>query len=259
MLHAGLDVGALWTKAVVLADGRIAGRASLPTWEGGDRIAEDVLREALGPLGATIGDVAFTVATGAGKDEAGFAQERATEVVCAARGIRHLVPGAMGVIDLGAESARAVKLDAGGNVVDYIVSDKCASGTGIFLDAIGKVMGVTVEEMGPLSLESTSEVEITSTCVVFAESEVVSQVARRTPTKDILRGIHRSIASRVHSTVMRIRLADDNAAIGGLARNVGIISFLEQMMGRRLTVPADPDLVPALGAALIAAQKGGSP
>jgi predicted CoA-substrate-specific enzyme activase len=137
-------------------------------------------------------------------------------------------------------------------VAEFAKNDKCASGTGIFLDAIGKVMDVPVEEMGPLSLTSRSEVEITSTCVVFAESEVVSQVARQTPREDILRGIHRSIATRIRGTANRVGLGAGSAAIGGLARNVGIVRCLEELMGETILIPDEPQMVTALGAALMA-------
>jgi len=258
VICAGIDVGALWTKALVLEDGETVGFAMLPTWESGVRVAEDALTEALEPLHATLGDLHAVVATGAGKQEVGFARESVTEVVCAARGIRRLQPEARGVLDLGAESSRAVKMDDGGSVLEYALNDKCASGTGIFLDAIAKVMGLTVEQMGPLSLRSARTVEITNTCVVFAESEVVTQVARQTPKEDIIRGIHMAIASRVHGTANRVGLADGTAAIGGLARNVGIVACLEELMGAPLAIPPDPHRVSALGAALIAAEASGA-
>lgn len=256
MISAGIDVGALWTKALVLEDGEVAGFAALPTWESGVRVAEDTLKRALEPLHATPGDMDAIAATGAGKQEVGFAHETVTEVMCAARGARHLRPDVQGVLDLGAESSRAIRLDERGNVLEYARNDKCASGTGIFLDAIAKVMGLTVEQMGPLSLQSEQAVEITNTCVVFAESEVVSQVARQTPKQDIIRGIHGAIASRVHGTANRVGLATGTAAVGGLARNVGIVACLEELMGGKLVIPEEPHRVPALGAALIAAEGG---
>ncbi len=257
MICAGIDVGALWTKALVLEDGETAGFALLPTWESGVRVAEDALKKALEPLRATPGDLHAVVATGAGKKEVGFARESVTEVVCAARGVRHLLPDVQGVLDLGAESSRAVRLDGRGGVLEYALNDKCASGTGIFLDAIAKVMGLEVEQMGPLSLQSERAVEITNTCVVFAESEVVSQVARQTPKQDIVKGIHMAIATRVRQTANRVGLAAGTAVVGGLARNVGIVACLEELMGGDLVVPSEPHRVPALGAALIAADGGG--
>jgi predicted CoA-substrate-specific enzyme activase len=256
MMYAGLDVGALWTKAVVLREGALAGWGVVPTGDSSRKAAEEALKEALKPIGAAIGDLKGVAATGAGKKEVKLAAEQATEIMCAARGAAFLHPEARGVVDMGGESTRAVKLDETGGVVDYALNDKCAAGTGVFLDAMAKVMGVKVEDMGPLSLQSTADVAITSMCVAFAESEVVSQVHRQTPKKDILRGIHRSIATRVFGLVSRAGLEGGSLAIGGLALNPGIVACLEDLMKRKLIVPENPMIVCALGAALIAAGTG---
>jgi predicted CoA-substrate-specific enzyme activase len=258
MITAGLDVGALFTKAVVVDEGSIAGWALAPTGESSGASAEAALEQALSAASVSRESLAAIVATGAGKKEVPFAGGRATEVLCAARGIRFLHPEAAGVIDLGGESTRVAKLDPSGEVVEFALNDKCAAGTGIFLDAMAGVLGIPVEEMGPLSLESSAAVSITSTCVVFAESEVVSQVHRQTPKRDILRGIHKSIAARVFGLANRIGLAADSMAIGGLARNAGIIACLEELMARRIRVPENPQIVSALGAALIASGKAGA-
>jgi predicted CoA-substrate-specific enzyme activase len=259
MINAGLDVGALFTKAVVVAGDSIAGWALAPTGESSARTAEAALLQALSAGGVARGELDSIVATGAGKKEVPFAGGQATEVLCAARGIRFLHPEAGGVIDLGGESTRVAKLDDRGGVVEFALNDKCAAGTGIFLDAMANVLGITVEQMGPLSLESSSAISITSTCVVFAESEVVSQVHRQTPKRDILRGIHKSIAARVFGLVNRIGLAANAMAIGGLARTAGLITCLEELMGRKIRVPENPQIVSALGAALIGAGKGNAP
>jgi predicted CoA-substrate-specific enzyme activase len=257
MTTAGLDVGALFTKAVVVADGSIAGWAVEPTGESIAETAEAVLSQALGAGSVSRGSLEAIAATGAGKKEVPFAGSQATEVLCAARGIRFLHPEAAGVLDLGGESTRVARLDEQGDVLEFALNDKCAAGTGIFLEAMAGVLGIPVEQMGPLSLESSAAVSITSTCVVFAESEVVSQVHRQTPKKDILMGIHRSIASRVFGLANRIGLGAEALAIGGLARNVGIIACLEELMGRKLPVPENPQIVSALGAALLASGNGG--
>jgi predicted CoA-substrate-specific enzyme activase len=257
MVYAGLDIGALWTKAVVVSDGKVLGWGIAPTGDDNTRAAEVTLAKALEGR-ALSRDCGAVLATGAGKGDVRIATDRANEVLCAARGIRALHPHACGVVDIGAESTRVIRLDAKGDIVDYAINDKCASGTGVFLDAMAKVMGVRVEDMGALSLESTADIDIASTCVVFAESEVISQVHRRTPKKDIIKGIHKSIAARVFGMVERTGLEDDNAAIGGLALNIGIISCLEGMMGKKLTVPEHPQIISALGAALIASEGGGS-
>jgi predicted CoA-substrate-specific enzyme activase len=254
MLCAGLDIGSLWTKAVIVRSGSVAGWSMIPSIEGSGA-ARSVLEEALGQAGAGPDDVRAVVATGAGKKEVPFASRQATEVLCAARGIARLHPGVQGVIDMGGESTRVVKIDEQGQVLEYALNDKCAAGTGIFLDAMARAMGVEVSDMGPLSQKSTREVEITSMCVAFAESEVVSLVHNRTPREDILRGIHKSIASRVFGMVTRVGLNGSEGpvmVIGGLAQNVGIVACLEEMMKRSLQVPENPRIVVALGAALIA-------
>ncbi len=258
MITAGLDVGSLFTKAVVVADGSLAGWALAPTGESIGDTAEAALSRALGAGSLPRDSLQAITATGAGKKEVPFAGAQATEVLCAARGIRFLHPEARGLLDLGGESTRAARLDERGGVLEFALNDKCAAGTGIFLDAMAQVLGIPLEQMGPLSLESTAAVSITSTCVVFAESEVVSQVHRQTPKKDILRGIHRSIAARVFGLANRIGLGADTLAIGGLARNTGILACLEELMGCRLRVPENPQLVCALGAALIASGNGGA-
>jgi predicted CoA-substrate-specific enzyme activase len=258
MITAGLDIGALTTKAVVLRDGQIVGASVISTGDSSSDAAQSALQDALKQAGLSDKDIEATAATGAGKREVSFAQEQATDVICAARGIQFLHPEAKGVIDMGGESTRVLKLDDAGKVVDFALNDKCAAGTGVFLDAIGKVMGVAVDEMGPLSLESEADINITSTCVVFAESEVVSQVHRQTPKKDIVRGIHKSIATRVYGLVSRVGLDGNSMAIGGLAKNRGIVACLEELMSDELKVPEHPQVVAALGAALIAAEKGGA-
>jgi len=260
MIAAGLDIGALWTKAVVLRDGVLAGWSMAPSSDDGARAAETALVEALRSLGAAVGDIQAAVATGVGKNEIRLPAKPAAEVLCAALGASSMFPGAAGVIDMGGESTRVVRLDGGGQVADYAVNDKCAAGTGVFLDAMAKAMGVPVEEMGPLSLKSTKQVPITSMCVAFAESEVVTLVHSRTPKEDILMGIHQSIASRIFGLVSRAGLPGNGGstiAVGGLSRNVGILSCLETLMKGTVVVPENPRILSALGAALIASGKGG--
>jgi len=259
VISAGVDVGALWLKAVLLKDGEIVGFQVAPTGlvaaDTADRVLIDLCRRAGLPRDA----LGAVVATGAGRAEIPFATDQASEVVSAARGAPFFHPGVKGVIDLGGESTRIVKLDDAGEVIEFTSNEKCASGTGIFLDAMAKVLGVPIEEMGPVSLESTADVSITSTCVAFAESEVVSQVHRQTPKKDILRGMHRSIASRVFGMVHRVSLQGPIMAIGGLALNIGVVRCLEELLKQTLIVPAQPQIVSATGAAIIASRRGTKP
>ncbi len=257
MLSAGIDIGMLWTKALVMDNNKILGWSASLTGDSCNHTAQETLQNALGSSDLSITDIDFVIATGAGKNDVNFAHDIATDVMCIAKGIKFIYPDSRGVIDMGGESTKVVKLDENGQVVDYAQNDKCAAGTGIFLDAMGKVMGVEVEEMGPLSLKSSTEVNITSMCVVFAESEVVSQVHRQTPKEDILKGIHKSIATRIFGLINRVDLNGNTFAVGGLAQNIGIISCLKEMMNEKLLVPENPQTVSALGAAIIASEKGG--
>jgi len=210
---------------------------------------------ALQAAGLSRSDVKCIVATGIGKKEVPDATDQATEIVCDARGARSYCASAGTVIDIGAESSRVIRCDASGKVVEFVLNDKCAAGTGVFLDAMAKALRVPVPEMGELSLKSTQDVNITAMCVVFAESEVVSQIHRRLPKQDILMGIHRSIATRLYGMVNRVGINKDVVAIGGLARNVGVVRTLEGLMKVEIAVPEHPHFVGALGAALIAAER----
>ncbi len=251
-LTAGVDVGTLTTKAVVMEDDRVLAWALAATGESSRQAAEAVLGEALRKAGRHRGDLNTVAVTGVGKKAVDFVHTEGTEVLCAARGVRFVAPRAMGVIEVGAESSRVLRLDPTGKIVDFALNGKCAAGTGVFLDAMAKLMGVELEEMGPLSLTSTADVNVDATCVVFAESEVISQVHRRTPKADILNGIHKAIAIRVHGMVSKVGIDRDVVAVGGVSLNTGVISCLEKMMRATLIVPELPQIIPALGAALFA-------
>jgi predicted CoA-substrate-specific enzyme activase len=187
-----------------------------------------------------------------GKKEATFVAGQATEVMCDAKGAQYLFPQVRGIIDIGAESCRVIECDQKGNVVDFVLNDKCAAGTGIFLDSMAKALEVKPEEMGELSLKSMQDVNITSMCAVFAESEVVSLIHRKVDKVDILKGIHKSIASRICGLANRLRMEGEIAVLGGVAKNIGVITSLEEILRLKLAVPPNPQIVSALGAAFIA-------
>jgi len=254
VITAGIDIGSLTAKAVILEDGKILSSSLSLTGDSSSEAANRVMEEAIKKAGLSSGSVQYIVSTGAGKKEAAITSEQATEVICDAKGVQFLYPQVGGVIDIGAESCRAIKCNQG-NVVDFALNDKCAAGTGIFLDAMAKALEVKPEEMGELSLKSTQDINITSMCAVFAESEVVSLIHRRVDKVDILKGIHKSVATRVYGLANRIRIEGDTVVIGGIAKNMGLIAFLEEMMKRKVVVPRDPQIVGALGAAIIARER----
>lgn len=257
-LCAGLDVGSLYLKAALLENADLVGSKVAPAGVDSAVATARLLDELLDQTGHSREELQAVVATGAGRGEIPFVTAEINEVVAAARGAPYFRTGIRGVIDLGGESTRIVKLDEEGEIQEYTQNEKCASGTGIFLDAMAKVMELSVEEMGPRSLESSADIDITSTCVAFAESEVVSLVHSQTPMEDILRGMHRSIATRVFGMVHRVDLTAPAMAIGGLALNIGVVRGLEELMGEELYLPAQPQIVSATGAGLIAAEKESS-
>lgn len=256
MITAGIDIGSLYTKAAIIQDGKLISHHVMKTGESSKTAAEISLDNVLAKASISKDMLNGITATGVGKEEADVANgENVTEVTAAARGALFMNPGIRGVIDAGGESTRVLKLDDSGKLIDFALNDKCAAGTGIFLDEMGRLMGVTPDEMGPLSLESAADVDITSMCVVFAESEVVSLVHRQTPKVDIIKGIHKSIAVRIYGMINKIGIGDGSAVTGGLALNTGIVSILEKMMNTKLIIPEFPQLAGAIGAAVIASEK----
>jgi len=253
MVSAGVDVGAQTIKAVVLCDGKLAGSSVVMAgWEPIEA-AKGALEQALARAGIARQDVKRIIATGVGRKSIPFADDYMTEVTCNARGAAWLIPTVRTVIDIGAEENRGIKCDSSGKVLDFAKNDKCAAGVGAFVEAMARALETTVEEMAQLSLKSDREIPVNVTCVIFAESEVVSLIHAQTPKADIARAIHDAIASRTISMVRRIGVEQDVTVVGGVARNVGVIDALKRHLGVDLVVPEEPQIVGALGAALLAA------
>jgi benzoyl-CoA reductase subunit D len=184
-----------------------------------------------------------------------FATADVSDIRAAARGASYFMPSARTVIDVGAEEARGIRVDETGRVLDFAINEKCAAGTGAFIEAISRALEIPLEEMGALSLESKIEIPLNAQCVVFAESEVVSLIHAKTPKQDIVRAVHDAIASRIGSTVRRVGIENDVVLVGGMAHNPGFLNSLKRSLKTEITVPEDPDYVGATGAALEAAQK----
>lgn len=252
MVTIGVDAGSLTTKAVVMEGLFVLGRSLVHSSE--KDAGSMAIGEALKAAGLSRDRVTAIVSTGIGRAEVPDTLQ-ATEIACDARGAKHLLPTASTVIDMGAEGSRAIRCDESGRVSDFVLNDKCAAGSGVFLDAMAKALRVSVPEMGELSLKSTQDVNITAMCVVFAESEVVSQIHRKVPKEDILNGIHKSIATRLVGMVNRVGIRKDVVAVGGVARNAGVVRWLRELLNVEIAVPESPEFVGAIGAALIAADR----
>jgi benzoyl-CoA reductase subunit D len=252
MITAGVDCGSKNVRVVILKDGRIVGKAAVLAGIDTSAAAEAAYDKALSEAGLTREAVQKVVATGAGKPEAAFKHGIITEVGADARGANFLCHEVRTVIDVGAEEGRAIKVDGSGKVADFAINEKCAAGAGAFTEAMARALEVPLERLGELSLQSTQAIPINAQCAVFAESEVVSLVHRKTSKPDIARAVHDAIADRITSMVRRVGIEEKVALIGGVARNIGFVQSLQEDLATTLVIPEDCEFVGALGAALVA-------
>lgn len=265
MYFVGIDIGALTVKALVLdGDGTVVAsdlvRARHDSRQVAGRLVDEMLvREGIptSPPGrGGKGGVGYTVVTGYGRVTYQAANEEASEITCHARGAIHLFPTARTVIDIGGQDSKVIRVHPRGYVTDFAMNDKCAAGTGRFLEVMAEALEVGVEELGALSQQSRQPVTISSTCTVFAESEVIAQMSRGAPKADIVAGIHTAIASRVAGLAGQVGLEEAVIMTGGVAKNIGVVRALEKQIGLPILLPPEPQLVGALGAALLAREKG---
>jgi len=251
MVTVGIDIGSLTTKAAIMGDGEVIAHELILTGDSSYEAATKVVKAVVRLAGVDTRDVTRFVSTGAGKGETPYATKQATELLCDVRGSQFYYPSARTIIDVGAENVRVVRCGATGRVLDFCLNDKCASGTGIFLDTMAKALEVTVEDLGALSLQAKEDIVITATCAVFAESEIVGLIARGMDKASILGAVHKSIASRIYGLANRLGINRDVAFIGGGAKNVGLSTNLQGLINQELLVPEGPQIVGAVGAALI--------
>jgi (R)-2-hydroxyacyl-CoA dehydratese activating ATPase len=253
---AGIDVGSLTTDAVILVDDEIAAYAIVPTLSSSEAAAKLAYEQALASAGLTAGDVTNIVATGYGRASTDFASKTVTEITCHAIGARRVFPEARTVIDIGGQDSKVIRLADDGRVEDFAMNDKCAAGTGRFLEVMARSLDTDLQSLGRLSGLATEDIRISSTCTVFAESEVVALVAKGAAKEDIIRGLHRSVAERIYAMVARLRAEPPFVMTGGVAKNSGVIAALEERLGAKLLVPDEPQIVGALGAAIVALKGG---
>jgi (R)-2-hydroxyacyl-CoA dehydratese activating ATPase len=253
MKALGLDMGSLNVKAVILDGSGPLASTLMPAGEGSEATARLAVDEVIKKAGLTA-DGWYIVSTGIGGKAVTFSQQQKAMTTCLARGVHHLFPTAHLVIDMGAETSTILKVNDRGRVTDWAGQDKCAAGTGMFLQAMSKVMQVNLEEMAEFSLRAKKRADITGTCAVFAESEVISHIHRvpPTPKEEIIAGIHASMVSRVMGLLKRLGIEREVAVVGGVARNRGLIDILEKELGFKVLVPENPEMVAALGAAILA-------
>ena len=252
MITAGIDIGYRSINAVILEGADIVSRVSLNIAGEVSAVAGVAFERVLARAGLKKGGVDRIFSTGIGREKVAFADGHRTEMLCHVKGAHRIFSEARTVIDLGAEGSRILRCDSDGNLTDFVMNDKCASGAGIFLETVAEMMQIPLSEMGPISLGASKQLKLTTTCAVFAESEIVAEVHRGSSKEDILWAVHESIATKVASAGKRFGIEEELVFTGGVALNTGVVAALEQQVGLDIRVPEKPDIVGALGAAILA-------
>lgn len=246
---AGVDIGSTMTKVVITGAGRESSLIG-PTGPEHRKLANCVMEDALNRAGININDVTYIVATGYGRINVPFADRQVTEITCHAKGLSSLIPSARTVVDIGGQDSKGIRIE-NGKVVDFVMNDKCAAGTGRFLEIIADALGVALDRLGELSLTAEKPAAIGNMCTVFAEQEVISQLADGESVPNLVAGIHQAVAARIFALVSKLKIKPDVAITGGGAKNIGLVKALEAKFGCSVLVPREPLLTGALGAALV--------
>ena len=247
---AGIDIGSTMTKAVILEDGIVASVRG-PTGPEHRVMAGRVMEEALAQAGIPFSAVTYIISTGYGRINVPFADKQVTEISCHAKGVSRLFPEAGTVIDIGGQDSKAIIIDENGRPVDFIMNDKCAAGSGRFIEVIADTLGLRLEEMGDISLKSEHPASISSICTIWAQQEVAESLAKGIAIPDLVAGIHQSLAERVTSMAKRLRIKREVVVTGGCAKNKGLVHALACQLNFELLIPEDPLITGALGAALL--------
>ncbi|MFQ5704731.1 MAG: acyl-CoA dehydratase activase [Gemmatimonadales bacterium] len=250
---AGVDVGSTQTKAVIINEQReIVCRALTETGANVIRAAENAFAEALSVGDIREEEVEYVVGTGYGRYKVTFGNTQVTEISCHGRGAVHMFPNTRTVVDMGGQDTKAIKVSPVGEIVDFCMNDKCAAGTGRFLGAASSALDIPLPDLGPTALRGERPVKISTTCTVFAESEVLSWLGKGKKIEDILLGVHQSIAARSAGLLRRVGVEEEVTFTGGVARNLAMIEALNDKLGVKMNVSEESHFMGALGAALFA-------
>ena len=256
MYVLGIDSGSTSTNAVIMDQDRkmkafSVVRTGAKSGESAEKVLEDVLKKA----GLSREDISWIVSTGYGRVSIPFADENVTEISCHGKGAHYFNPQIRTILDIGGQDSKAIKLSENGEVKDFVMNDKCAAGTGRFLEMIARTLEVSLDELGAIALTSTEEIEITSMCSVFAESEVISLIANNKEKNDISNGVCNAIAGKAYGLLRRVGLEPGFMMTGGVAKNPGVVRAVEKKLGEKLYICEEPEIVGATGAALYALEQ----
>ena len=257
MIVAGCDIGSLTAKAVIVENGKILSDAIVRVKTRTEDSAKEIMQMALDKAKLTMDSIGYVVGTGYGREKIPFADSVESEISCHAKGAFKVMPSVRMVIDIGGQDAKATRMDDSGNVARFIYNDKCASGTGRFLEVMAEALEVPLEELGSLAAKSKEKLSISNQCVIFAETEVISLVNEGKETADILDALHHSLAKRVASLARSIEVNEDVVMTGGVAKNAGVFNALSEALNINMKSldGVDPQIMGALGAALFAEER----
>ena len=257
MIVAGCDIGSLTAKAVIMKDGKVAASAVMRAKTDPGASAREVMDIALGKAELAMDSIAYCVGTGYGRKHIPFVKDIESEIACHGKGAVWQVPTARTVVDIGGQDCKAIKVDGTGAVTRYVYNDKCASGTGRFLEIIAEALDIRLEDLGGISEQSKKKLSLSNQCVVFAETEIISLVSEGADIPDIVRALHNAVANRAASLAKSIMVESDVVMSGGVARNPGMFAALGDALGVKLHGLEDPQITGALGAALFAQERAG--
>ena len=252
MISLGIDIGSLTAKSVLFDGKEMVEKHLIPVGYNSKKAGEKLLEELLQKAGIKREDIGKTVSTGYGRNSIDFADKAVTEIICHGKGVHLLMPHVRTIIDIGGQDSKVIVLDKNGNVANFVMNDKCAAGTGRFLDVMARAMETEIQEFGILSLKSKNPSKISSVCTIFAESEIISLVTKGENREDITSGIHLSIARRIASMVKRLGMIPPVAMSGGVALNVGMVDALEKILDTKIEIAPFSQYSGALGATLLA-------
>jgi predicted CoA-substrate-specific enzyme activase len=248
----GIDIGSAYSKGVIIRDSELVAYHVIPSGANYQTAAKTIRQELLRQVNLSQDDIADTVATGTGATNVLFASRQVSDIVCTARGINSVFPQARTAIEVAGQSTKVIGVSEQGMVTNFTVSEKCAAGSGRFIEVIANVLRINLKDFGSLSLKSKNPITFGTGCAVFGESEAITRVTEGIPKQDIAAGVNKALASKISSLVKRIKLEQPCAICGGGALNVGLIKAVEQEMNIKLLVPSQPKIVTALGSAIIA-------
>lgn len=252
MIVAGIDIGAATAKAVILNGSRLLSSSVIPTGSSVVKASGMVIEQVLEKSGLTMDQLEYIISTGYGRRAVPFANKALTEIICHGTGVSSVIPEARTIIDIGGQDSKVIGIDDRGMVTNFVMNDKCAAGTGRFLEVMAGVLGVEISQMGPIALLSKEPCQVTSTCTVFAESEMVSLRAEGKSREDIFAGIHIALAHRTMIMGKSVGFKTKIVFSGGVAKNAGMKKALEDQIGLEIYVPEEPQIMGALGAAILA-------